>query len=268
MEITTSGYYKFKRGQTSKRKQEDKLLLKKIKKEHEQSRQIYGAPRIERKLREDGIRTSRKRVARLMSENGIRSRIRKKFKATTNSRHNLPVAENLLNQEFSATKPDQVWTSDITYIWTKEGWMYLAVVLDMFSRQVIGWKASNRMSKDLVVDALKKPIKSRKPKGKNVIFHSDRGSQYASEDVCKLLKKNKMIQSMSRKGNCYDNAITETFFHSLKTEMIYHSRFETRQEAELKLFDYIELFYNRQRLHSSLNYMAPMEYERQYFICG
>lgn len=199
-----------------------------------------------------------------MNENGIRARTKKKFKATTNSNHNLPVAGNILNQNFTTTKPDKVWTSDITYIWTREGWLYLAVVLDLFTRQIIGWQVHNNLSKELVYEAIRKPIEQRKPLN-DLIFHSDRGVQYASREVRMLLKNNGITQSMSNKGNCYDNAITETFFHTLKTELIYQVSYETRKEAELSIFEYIELFYNRQRLHSSLNYMSPVDYEKLYF---
>jgi transposase InsO family protein len=200
-----------------------------------------------------------------MQENGLKSKIKRKFKATTNSNHNLPVAENVLNQNFTTIKPNQVWASDITYIWTTEGWLYLAVVLDLFNRQIIGWKVNNYLSKELVFEAINKSINARRP-GKGLIFHSDRGVQYASGEVRNLLAKSKITQSMSKKGNCYDNAISETFFHTLKTELVYHTRFTTRQEAELTLFEYIEVFYNRQRLHSSLNYLSPVEFENQFFI--
>ena len=199
-----------------------------------------------------------------MRENGIKSIINKKYKATTNSNHNLPLSENKLKQNFNTTRPDQVWTSDITYIWTSEGWLYLAIVLDIFSRQIISWRVDKSLNKEFVVEAIKKSIKTRKPSG-GLIFHSDRGAQYASGEVRKLLINNNITQSMSAKGNCYDNAITETFFHTLKTELIYHAHYKTRKDAELSLFEYIEVFYNRQRLHSSLNYLSPIEYENQFF---
>lgn len=215
-------------------------------------------------MRRKGIKTSTKRVARIMKENGLKSIIKRKYKPTTNSNHTLPVVANLLNQDFSTTRPDQVWSSDITCIWTKQGWLYLAVVLDLFNRQIIGWKVSKNQKKELVYEAISKSLKLRKPNG-GLIFHSDRGSQYASLEVRSLLENKEITQSMSRKGNCYDNAITETFFHSLKTEFVYHRNFSTRSEAELALFDYIEVFYNRQRLHSSLGYLTPVEYENQFF---
>lgn len=235
-----------------------------IKSEYEKSHKIYGSPRVEAALRKRDIKTSKKRVARLMQANDLHSILKKKFKATTNSNHSLPVADNKLEQNFSTTAPNQVWTSDITYIWTSEGWLYLAVVLDIYSRYVISWKLDTRLRKEIVCQAMSKSIQSRKPEPE-LIFHSDRGVQYASNEVRELLENNHITQSMSRKGNCYDNAITETFFHTLKTELVYQRQYKTRQEAELSIFEYIEVFYNRQRLHSSINYMSPIEYENQFY---
>ena len=263
IETAAGSYYRWQQGTICSRKEQDNVLLQEIRQIHTRSKEIYGAPRIERKLRQNGIRTSPKRVARLMRENGLKSRIKKKFKATTNSNHNLPIADNLLMQNFITIRPNQVWTSDITYIWTSEGWLYLVVVIDIFNRQVIGWKTDKSLSKAFVQEAISKSIKTRKP-SEELIFHSDRGVQYASNEVRVLLNKNKITQSMSRKGNCYDNAITETFFHSLKTELVYHVNYKTRMEAELSIFEYIELFYNRQRSHSSLKYLSPVEYEINY----
>jgi putative transposase len=265
IEVSQSGYYIWKRGAVRKRKEQDGQLTEEIKRIYEKNKGRYGSPRIEKELRKKGIKTSPKRVARLMKENGLKARTKRKYKATTNSRHNLPVAENLLRQDFMVRELNKVWTSDITYIWTTEGWVYLAVVLDICSRNLIGWKTSNYLGKELVIGALNKALKYRKPKS-GLIFHSDRGIQYASHEVCKILEKHNITQSMSNKGNCYDNAITETFFHTLKTELIYSTSYETRQEAELDLFEYIELYYNRQRLHSSLNYLSPVEFEKQFFI--
>lgn len=199
-----------------------------------------------------------------MRANDLRSILKKKFKATTNSNHSLPVAENKLQQNFSIDAPNRVWTSDITYIWTSEGWLYLAIVLDIFSRYVISWKTDTRLHKEIVSQAVSKSLHSRKPTS-GLIFHSDRGVQYASNEVRELLENNHITQSMSNKGNCYDNAITETFFHTLKTELVYQRQYKTRQEAELSIFEYIEVFYNRQRLHSSINYMSPVEYENQFY---
>ena len=200
-----------------------------------------------------------------MQENGLKARTKRKYRATTNSKHNLPVAKNLLKQDFTVAELDKIWTSDITGIWTSEGWLYLAVVLDICSRHLIGWKTSNYLGKELVIGALNKALKDRKPLG-GLIFHSDQGVQYASYEVRKILEIHNITQSMSNRGNCYDNAITETFFHTLKTELIYGTSYGTRQEVELDLFEYIEVYYNRQRIHSSLNYLSPVEFEEQFFI--
>lgn len=196
---------------------------------------------------------------------GIRSKRHKKFVATTNSNHNFPVSANILNQNFTSVRPMEVVTSDITYIPTKQGWLYLSVVLDVFNREILSWKTDNTLKKELVYEAVEKALKYRDKK-EFMIFHSDRGLQYASNDVRKLLKDNQVVQSMSRKGNCYDNAITETFFKTLKTELIYHKTYESREEAELDIFNYIELFYNRKRLHSSLGFKSPVDFKNDYYL--
>lgn len=200
-----------------------------------------------------------------MNTANLVSKRHKKFIATTNSNHNLPVAENLLAQNFTATRPLEVVTSDITYIPTKQGWMYLSIVLDVFNREIISWKTDNTLRKELVYEIIEKSLKNKKQE-EEMIFHSDRGVQYASNDVRNLLRSKNVKQSMSRKGNCYDNAITETFFKTLKTELIYHRVYETREEAESEIFEYIELFYNRNRIHSSLGYKTPKEYKNEYFL--
>jgi transposase InsO family protein len=199
------------------------------------------------------------RVARLMRLNGIRPKRSRKFKVTTNSKHSLPLAPNLLNQRFIVDSPASVWVSDITYIWTDEGWLYLAGVLDLYDRQIIGWSVSNRINEQLTFDALGKAIMRRSP-DEGLIHHSDQGRQYAAGQYRKLLKKNNITQSMSRKGNCYDNAVMESFFKTLKVELIYRYRFRTREEAKKRLFDYIEIYYNRQRRHSALGYLPPAEF--------
>jgi putative transposase len=188
-------------------------------------------------------------------------RRRRKFKATTDSRHNLPVAPNLLDREFEAKEPNRVWASDITYMWTAGGWLYLAVILDLFSRQVVGWSMNKRITKKLVIDALRMGVWRRRPDA-GLIFHSDRGSQYCSNDFQKLLKTNGMVSSMSRKGDCWDNAVAESFFGSLKTERVFFTAYQTREEARRDIVDYIEMFYNSKRRHSYLGYMSPMEFER------
>lgn len=196
-----------------------------------------------------------------MKEYGLVCKAAKKYKATTNSNHKLPVAPNLLEQDFSVDRPNNVWVSDFTYLWTNEGWMYLAVVIDLYSRRVVGWSLSNRMTKKLVLDAMKMAIRQRKP-APGLIAHSDRGSQYCSHDYQKLLKKHYIRCSMSKKGDCYDNACAETFFHSLKVEWIYGNTFPSREECKQSVIEYIEVFYNRQRIHSYLGYRTPCQFEQ------
>lgn len=255
-----SGYYRWKKQPQSKRQKENEKILVEIKDAHTNSRRVYGSPRIAEELQGKGIPCGENRVARLMKINGIAGKAKKKFKATTNSEHALPVAENLLNQNFKAEKPNTVWVSDITYIRTMEGWLYLAVILDLFSRQVVGWAMSDRLTSGFVVRALYQAIGRRHP-ASGCIVHSDRGIQYASKDFRDVLSAYGFIQSMSRKGNCYDNAVAESFFHTLKTEHVYDYRYETRAEARQSIFDYIEMFYNRQRRHSALGYRSPVSFE-------
>lgn len=195
-----------------------------------------------------------------MKELGLFCKTTRKFKATTNSKHNYPVAPNRLNRQFTVKKPNQAWVGDITYIWTAEGWLYLATVIDLFSRRVVGWSMDSRMKVSLVNDALSSAIGQRKP-GKNLLWHTDRGSQYASNSHRKLLAEHGIVQSMSRKGNCWDNAVAESFFHTLKTGLVNHKSYLTREEAKQDIFEYIEVFYNRQRLHSTNDYWSPVDYE-------
>jgi transposase InsO family protein len=240
------------------------FLLKKIKDIHSKSRGVYGAPRVHKQLTDiEKIPCSLNTVARIMQQNGIQARSRRKFKATTNSKHNYPVSNNVLNRNFTVEEPNKVWVADITYIPTDEGWLYLAAVMDLSSRKIVGWAMDSTMTRKLVINALQQAIGRRRP-GKGVLHHSDRGSQYASSDYQDLLKEHKFVGSMSRKGNCYDNACMESFFHSLKVELVYLTKFHTRVEAKQSIFEYIELFYNKMRLHSSLGYMSPLDYERQF----
>lgn len=255
-----SGYYGWRRQPESKRQKDNEKILVEIRESHKNSRRAYGSPRITKDLQAKGIKCSENRVARLMKIHGIIAKTKKKFKATTNSKHNLPVAENLLDQNFVTEKPNTVWASDITYVPTLEGWLYLAVILDLFSRQVVGWAMSDRLTSDFVIKALYQAI-GRRRLVSGCIVHSDRGVQYASADFRDVLKTFGFIQSMSRKGNCYDNAVSESFFHTLKTEHVYEHRYETRAEARQSIFEYIEMFYNRQRRHSALGYRSPVSFE-------
>jgi transposase InsO family protein len=222
----------------------------------------YGWPRIWRELIARGVKASKERVRRLMKAHGLRARGKRKFKATTNSAHDLPVAPNLLERNFMVEAPNRVWTGDITYIWTEEGWLYLAVVIDLFNRQVVGFSMSNRMTRALVIDALRMAWFRRQPPS-GLIFHSDRGSQYASKDFTKQLAAFNMKASMSRKGDCWDNAVTETWFGSLKVERMHGMRFDTRRLAKDEVIDWIN-FYNHRRMHSTLGYLSPMVFEKNW----
>jgi len=263
--VSKSGYYSYDKRYKSNREQENELLLEQIRRIHKKSRQTYGSPRITDELYDNNIRCSKNRVARLMRENGIMAKMKRKFKVTTHSRHTHPVADNLLQQKFTTGGVNKVWVSDITYIWTSEGWLYLSAILDLFSRRIIGWGVSKRLTSNLVTNALRQAIWQRKAE-KGLVFHSDRGSQYASSACRDTLKKHGMLQSMSGKGNCYDNAVIESFFHTLKTEMVYFERFRTRSEAKQSIFEYIEVFYNRQRKHSAINYKSPAEFENMAIV--
>ena len=260
LKVSRSSYYAWLQRPESNRSRENRCLEDKIRVLHNASHGIYGSPRIHRELVDAGIGCGKNRVARIMREAGIRSRTKRKFKATTNSKHNFPVAPNLLNQDFTAEARDRAWVGDITYILTDEGWLYLAVLLDLYNREVVGWAASSRITRQLTIDALQMALGKRSP-DQGLLHHTDRGSQYASGDYQKVLKEHGMICSMSRKGNCYDNAVAESFFGRLKSEWVNHQRYLSRSEAIQSLFYYIEIFYNRKRRHSSIDYVTPQEYE-------
>jgi transposase InsO family protein len=260
LKVSRSGYYDWRKRVVSQRAQANELLLCEIRKAYELNRGLYGSPRITEELHSLGISCNRKRVAKLMRNHGIRAKTKRKFKITTDSTHRLPVAANIVNQHFVAERPNQLWTSDITYLWTREGWMYLSVILDVCSRQIVGYSMNNRLTTDIVTDAFKRAVGWRKVEP-GMIFHSDRGSQYASTEMQRLLASYGIRPSMSSTGNCYDNAITETFFHTLKTELIYFNRYETRKEASNSIFEYIEVFYNRRRRHSAIGYHSPVQFE-------
>jgi putative transposase len=263
-EVSRSGYYKYlKQGKEGKRNKENMILQLQMLNIWVQSRRAYGSPRLKKALSDMGYRVNQKRIVRLMHISGIKAFRKKKYHSTTNSEHNKPVAENLLMRNFTAEAPNKIWLGDITYIRTKEGFLYLAVVMDIFSRMPVGYNMQNHSRTPLVVEAFQRAIESRGVP-KELIFHSDQGTQYASDEFKKILKQYGVIQSMSRKGNCYDNAPMESFFHTLKTELSYLGRFNTRKQAEYEIKDYIDKFYTSSRLHSSLNYKSPKEYELSY----
>ena len=258
--VSVSGYRAWKHGGTPQRKRlTDAQMLALIRAIHAELKGAYGSPRITKELRARGFPASKERVERLMRENGIRARHKRRYKATTDSKHALPVAPNLLDRNFQPAAPNHAWSADMTYIWTDEGWLYLAVVLDLFNREVVGWSIKPRMTADIVIDALTMAWFRRKP-GPGLIHHSDRGSQYASHAFQARLKEYGMVCSMSRKGNCWDNAPTESFFNSLKNERVHGTRYGTRAAAAADLFDYIEPFYNRKRIHSTLGYASPVKF--------
>lgn len=260
LDVSISGYRAWKRGGTpARRRLRDTQLLELIRAIHVQFKGAYGSPRMVEELRGRGLPVSKARVERLMRENGIRARHKRRYKATTDSKHSLPVAENLLERHFEPEAPNRVWTADLTYVWTEEGWLYLAVVLDLFNREIVGWSIKPRMTADLVVEALTMAWFRRKP-APGLLHHSDRGSQYASLVFQAKLAEYRMVCSMSRKGNCWDNAPTESFFNSLKNERIHGTRYRTREAAIADLFEYIEVFYNRSRRHSTLKSKSPVRF--------
>ncbi|HEX8822873.1 MAG TPA: IS3 family transposase [Archangium sp.] len=258
--VSRSGYYAWKERPESERHKADRALAEVVTAVHQESRGRYGSPRVHAELRARGQRVSRKRVARLMRQHEMVARKRRRFVRTTDSRHNQPVAPNVLERNFSPGQPNSTWATDITYVATRQGWLYLAVVLDLFSRKVVGWSMSQNIDRHLVLNALDMALKGRQPP-RGLLHHSDRGSQYASTDYQQALAARGIQCSMSRKGNCWDNAVVESFFSSLKLELVYTTDFATQEQARLALFEYIEVFYNRQRRHSSLGYVSPVDFE-------
>jgi putative transposase len=254
--VSRPGYYQWLKRPASSRNQSNAALDEKIKKIFESHKGRYGAPRITQELIDQGENVNQKRVAHRMKALNLKAKQAKKFKVTTDSHHSNPVAPNVLEQNFTAKLPNQKWVQDITYVWTSAGWLYLAVVIDLFNRQVIGWSMSCRINQELVCDALMMAL-WRRNFPKYVITHSDRGSQYCSKRYQQLLKDNKLMCSMSGRGNCYDNAVAESFFHSLKVECIHGQHFHTREAAQQIIFEYIEIYYNKIRRHSALGYLAP-----------
>ena len=261
LHVSRSGYFDWLKRGLSKRDHENKILVLHIQKTHEANRKIYGYRRVHSELKAKHISCGPNRVARLMRCHGIRPKTVKKFKVTTDSKHCYPIKENILSRDFNQTSPDRVWVGDITYIPTQEGWLFLAIILDLYSRRVIGWAMGSRMTSELVKNALMMAVNNRGIPSCPLIWHSDRGSQYASFEFQMLLKNYQMQGSMSRKGNCWDNAVAESFFHTLKVELVHHERYSTREEAQMSIFDYIETFYNRKRRHSTLGYLSPVEFE-------
>jgi putative transposase len=258
--VSASGYYAWRKPRLSQRARDDRRLKVKIRAIHQETRERYGSPRIHRELQAQGERVSEKRVARLMREERIRARGKRRFRATTDSNHSHPTWPHRLQRQFQADRADQVWLGDITYLRTGEGWLYLAAILDMFSRRVVGWSLGTRIDQNLTLRALRHALKSRRP-GAGLVHHTDQGSQYAAKAYREELAKSRLEGSMSRRGNCWDNAPMESFFATLKREL--GDEFDDRQEARRSVFEYLEVFYNRRRLHSSLGYVSPEAFEEQ-----
>ena len=262
LEVSRSGFYAWLGRGESDRASEDDRLRALIQVIFAESRGIYGAPRVHEILQQRGERCSRKRVARLMQEAGLRSKTKRRFRVkTTDSKHGHPIAPDRLGQDFRASAANKFWVSDITYIPTDEGWLYLASTMDLFSRRIVGWSMASTLHATIVIDALSMAIDGRGAAA-GLVHHSDRGVQYASTEFRAVLDAHGFVASMSRKGNCYDNAAKESFFHTLKTELVNHERYRTREEARASVFDYIETFYNRRRIHSTLGYRSPVDFER------
>lgn len=259
LQVSRSGYHDWLHRKKSCRVIEDARLLEKIKEQFKVSGKTYGSRRVHKQLILGGETCSRRRVARLMREYGIRPKVKHQFVKTTDSNHCLPVAQNLLDRDFDVEEPNQAWVCDITYIPTQEGWLYLAGVMDLYNREVVGWSMSERINRKLVMDSLDMATIRRKP-DVGLIAHSDRGSQYASGDYQKMLKEHGILCSMSKKGDPWDNAVMESFFGTLKTERVHHRNYKIRDEARRDIFEYVEVFYNRVRLHSTLGYLSPIQF--------
>ncbi len=259
--VSQSGYFAWRSRPASCRQREDLVLLAHVRSAFIRSHETYGSPRMTCELQDKGLKVGRRRTARLMRENGLKARQKRRFKRTTDSHHGFPIAPNLLEQDFSAERPNEKWAADISYLWTNEGWLYLAVVLDLFARRVVGWAVSDSLHKELALEALRKALAIRRP-GEGLIHHADRGSQYCSNEYQAALKKHGIQISMSGKGNCFDNAVVETFFKTLKSELVWRTVFETRAEAKQAIGHYIDGFYNPVRRHSTLDYVSPVQFER------
>jgi transposase InsO family protein len=265
LEVTRSGFYSWRGREPSARARKEERLRVEVRAIHRTSRGRYGSPRVHAELQARGEQVSRRRVARLMRQEGLRGKKRRRFRVTTNSDHTYPVADNVLNRKFAIKQvsgPDRAWAADITYVPTREGWLYLAIVLDLASRLVVGWSMGETLETSLAVDALETALQRRRP-GEGLLHHSDRGVQYASNEYRALLEGQDAVVSMSRRGNCWDNAVAESFFATVEIELIQDEDWHTRNEARAAIFEFIEVWYNRQRRHSSLEYLTPAEFDKR-----
>lgn len=266
LNLTRSGYYAWRKRQGSRRAKENQIVSEQIVELFEESRGTYGSPRMHEALLTRGFEIGLNRVARLMTNLGLHAHPKRKFKATTDSEHSFPIADNLLNREFETSEPDRVWVADMTYIWTGEGWLYLAVIIDLFSRRVVGWSMADHMRTELVLTALEAALGQRQASSQGLIFHSDRGSQYASKDYQMALQNAGIQSSMSRRANCWDNAVAESFFGTIKTELIYPRVFSEYVDAKTAITEWIEVFYNRKRIHSTIGFLSPVQFEEEYWL--
>ena len=260
--VSRAGFYAWRRRPAAAQTREDQVLAVAVAAIYAENHGRYGSPRVQMELRNRGQRSGRKRIARLMRLQGLRARPRRRYQTSTDCRHGLPVCSNLLARRFAVAQPNTAWVTDMTYLWTAQGWLYLAVIIDLFSRRIVGWSMSERIDRKLALDALRMALAQRRPQP-GLIHHSDRGSQYASGDYQQLLAQHGLRGSMSRRGDCWDNAVAESFFASLKLELVYQVQWRTRAEVRTAIFEYLELFYNRRRRHSSLGYLSPVEFERR-----
>ena len=263
LSVSPAGFYIWRKRPPSPRALDNKSLEHEVRRVFDESHGRYGAPRVHAELAAGGRKVSLNRVARVMRELGLRARRKRRFVPTTDSRHAMPVAANVLDRRFEAGAPNKVWVTDITYVWTREGWLYLAAILDLYSRRVVGWAMSESLSRELALDALDMALLTRSPPN-GLLHHSDRGCQYASADYQAALAERGITCSMSRKGNCWDNAVAESFFATLKTELVNEANYATRAEARTSIFEYLEVFYNRRRRHSTLGYVSPLDFELMY----
>lgn len=263
LNVSRSGYYAWLKRPKSQRMSANEELLGRIREIHQKRHRTYGSPRVYAELRNQGFSYGIHRIERLMRQNNIVAQRHTRYKRPASTAHGRIDARNLLNRRFSVPAPNQAWVADITCFWTGSGWLYLAIVIDLYSRRVIGWAMRHRITEELSIDALEMALMSRKPRGP-LLHHSDRGSQYSSKSFCRRLNQNGIQASMSRKGDCYDNAVAESFFKTLKAEWARRHRYKTREEARASIFEFIEVFYNRQRLHSTLGYLSPVDFENRY----
>jgi len=259
LKVSRSGYYRWQKRQG--KQDRPSLLLNDIRRVFIESRKSYGSPRIYHQLKSEGIQCGRHRIARFMQEDGIVARKRNKYKKPVSKQRIQPVANNILNREFKVENKNSVWVCDVSYFWTRSGWIHLAIVMDLYSRKIIGWSMSHRVDKELTLTAFKMAFANREP-DHTVLHHSDQGAEYTNKDYQALLNENQMSISMSRKANCYDNAVAESFFKTIKSELTRKQKYTTQDEARSAIFEYIEVFYNRKRIHSTLGYLSPAEYER------